>query len=119
LVTSPARHHRHVRSPFPAGEQPRERAGGHDRSDLVRVPRLVELVGVDVERGGRAGVAEDPADLRHVEPQVDDQVAGERVAQRVKPRRGSDASASCRALERPTLDVAVTERRVRLLVEKT
>ena len=45
------------------------------------MPRFVEHVRLDVERRARAGVPEDPADLHHVEAEVDDQVARERVAQ--------------------------------------
>jgi hypothetical protein len=53
------------------------------------VARPLEEVGVDVESDRRAGVAEDAADLAGVEAQVDDQVAGEGVAQVV----GSEAAA--------------------------
>jgi hypothetical protein len=41
------------------------------------VAGVVEEVRVDVERGGDAGVAEDAADLCDIEPEIDDQVAGE------------------------------------------
>lgn len=42
---------------------------------------VVEEVGIDVERDRNSGVAEDAADLGNVEAEVDDQVAGEGVAQ--------------------------------------
>ena len=42
---------------------------------------VLEQVRVDIERDGDARVAEDAADLGYVEPEVDDQVAGEGVAQ--------------------------------------
>jgi len=45
---------------------------------------IVEEVGVDVERGGRACVSEDATDLHHVEVEVDDEMAGEGVAQVVE-----------------------------------
>jgi hypothetical protein len=53
----------------------------------LRVAGVVEQVRVDVERDRDAGVAEDAADLGWVEPGVDDQVAGEGVAQVVEAKR--------------------------------
>jgi hypothetical protein len=61
-------------------EQAGEWAGGHAGSDVLRVAGVLEQVCVDVERDGDAGVPEDAADLGRVEPEVDDQVAGEGVA---------------------------------------
>jgi hypothetical protein len=49
-------------------------------------------------------VAEDAADLGDVEAEVDDQVAGEGVAQVVEARRGDDPGACRGALERTALD---------------
>jgi len=54
-------------------------------------------------------VAKDAADLRDVEPEVDDQVAGEGVAQIVKAHR-LEAGRRGGALERAALDVAMAER---------
>jgi hypothetical protein len=51
------------------------------------VAGVLEQVRVDVEPDRDARVAEDPAYLGHVEPEVDDQVAGERVAQVVEAKR--------------------------------
>jgi len=48
------------------------------------VPCIVEQVGVDVERRRDLGMAEDAADLRDIEREIDDQMAGERVAQVVE-----------------------------------
>lgn len=45
---------------------------------------FLEQVGVGVESHARAGVAEDAGDLNDVEADVDDQVAGERVAEIVE-----------------------------------
>jgi hypothetical protein len=50
----------------------------------LRVAGVLEEVRVDVERDRDARVAEDAADLGWVEPEIDDQVAGEGVAQVVK-----------------------------------
>jgi hypothetical protein len=68
-------------------EQARERAGGHPGSDVARVAGVLEEVRVDVERDRDARVAEDAADPGYVEPEVDDQVAGEGVAQVVEAKR--------------------------------
>jgi hypothetical protein len=50
------------------------------------VAGVVEQVGVDVERDRDPRVAEDGADLGDIQTEVDDQVAGEGVAQIVKRR---------------------------------
>jgi hypothetical protein len=55
--------------------------------DLSRVAGVVEEVGVDVERDRHARVAEDAADLRDIEPEIDDQVASERVAKVMEAQR--------------------------------
>jgi hypothetical protein len=68
-------------------EQAGEGAGGHAGADVARVAGVIEEVRVDVERDRDARVAEDAADLRWVEPEVDDQVAGEGVAQVVEAKR--------------------------------
>ena len=68
-------------------EQVGEWAGGHAGADVARVAGVLEQVRVDVERDRDARVAEDPADLGRVEPEVDDQVAGEGVAQVVEAER--------------------------------
>jgi hypothetical protein len=47
--------------------------------------RLIEQVRVGIERDRWARVPQDAADLGDVEPQVDDQVAGEGVPQVVDP----------------------------------
>ena len=79
-------------------EQIGEGATGHLRPHVEGVARLVEHVGVDVERGRDPGVAEDAADLGDIEAQVDDQVAGEGVAQVVeaKPRPAIVGELHCR-----------------------
>jgi hypothetical protein len=71
-------------------EQAGKWAGGHAGSDVVRVAGVLEQVRVDVERDSDARVAEDAADLGYVEPEVDDQVAGEGVAQVVEAKRWPD-----------------------------
>ncbi len=68
-------------------EQLGEGACCHAGADVSGVPGVVEEVGVYVECDGDPCVAEDAADLRDVEPEVDDQVAGERVAQVVEAQR--------------------------------
>jgi hypothetical protein len=68
-------------------EQAGEWAGGHAGSDVLRVAGVLEQVRVGVERDGDARMAEDAADLGRVEPEVDDQVAGEGVAQVVEAKR--------------------------------
>jgi hypothetical protein len=73
-----------------------EAAGGHGRADVGGVARPLEQVGVDAERDRRAGVAEDAADLADVEAQVDDQVAGEDVAQVVEAKRRPATSGDAR-----------------------
>jgi hypothetical protein len=65
----------------------REAAGGHGGADVGGVARPLEEVGVDVEGDRRARVAEDAADLADVEGQVDDEMAGEGVAQVVEAKR--------------------------------
>jgi hypothetical protein len=51
------------------------------------VAGVLEQVGVGVERDRDACVPEHAADLGWVEPEVDDQVAGERVAEVVEAKR--------------------------------
>ncbi len=51
------------------------------------MPCLIEQVCVAIERDRGARVPEDPTHLRHIEAQVDDQMAGEGVAQVVHPQR--------------------------------
>jgi hypothetical protein len=51
------------------------------------VAGVLEQVCVDVERDRDARVAEHAADLGYVEPEVDDQVAGERVPEVVETKR--------------------------------
>jgi hypothetical protein len=53
----------------------------------ARVAGVLEEVRVDVERDRDARVAEHAADLGWVEPEVDDEVAGEGVAQVVEAKR--------------------------------
>jgi hypothetical protein len=53
----------------------------------LRVAGVLEQVGVDVEGDRDARVAEHAAGLGWVEPEVDDQVAGERVPQVVEAKR--------------------------------
>jgi hypothetical protein len=67
-------------------EQLGEWAGGHAGPDVACVAGVLEEVCVDVERDCDAGVAEYVADLGHVESNVDDQVAGEGVAQIVEAK---------------------------------
>jgi hypothetical protein len=64
-------------------------------------------------------VAEDAADLRDVEPEVDDQVAGECMAQVVKARRRGDASGRCGARWSARLSTLRCPSGVPLLVVKT
>jgi hypothetical protein len=74
----------------------------------------VEEVGVGVEGDAGAGVAEDAADLGDIEPQVDDQVAGEGVAQIVEAQRrralAVDPGSLGGAGECASLDVSMSER---------
>ena len=65
-------------------ERHREFALGELGADVGGVACLFEEVGVGVEGHAGAGVAEDAADLGDVEADVDDQVAGEGVAQVVE-----------------------------------
>ena len=51
------------------------------------MPRVVEEMGVCVERDRDPGVAEYAADLCDVEAEVDDQMAGEGVAKVVEAKR--------------------------------
>jgi hypothetical protein len=50
--------------------QVRKCTGGHAVADVGGVARLVEDVGVDVERGAHARVPEDPADVNDVEAEI-------------------------------------------------
>jgi len=61
-------------------------------ADVGVVGGLFEEVGVGVEGDAGAGVAEDAADLGDVEADVDDQVAGERVAEVVETESAIAAS---------------------------
>jgi hypothetical protein len=67
-----------------AGEEVGELAVRELRANLGAVRCLREEVRVGVEGHARSGVAEDAADLGDVEADVDDQVAGEGVAQVVE-----------------------------------
>jgi hypothetical protein len=66
-----------------------EAAVGHGGADVGGVARPIEEMGVDVEGDRCACVAEDAADLADVEAQVDDEVAGEGVAEVVEAKRRS------------------------------
>jgi hypothetical protein len=68
-------------------EQAGERAGGHAGPDVACVAGALKEVRVDIECDRDARVAEDAADLGYVEPEVDDQVGGEDVAQVVEAKR--------------------------------
>jgi hypothetical protein len=68
-------------------KQGREVTCCHSPADLAGVASVVEEVGVDVEGDCDPGVAENAADLGDVEAEVDDQVAGEGVAQVVEAQR--------------------------------
>jgi hypothetical protein len=81
---APARFSRAGRRRDERSKQFRELAAGDLRSQLGAVVGFGEQVSVGVEGDARARVADDAADLRDVEPQVDDQVAGERVPQVVE-----------------------------------
>jgi hypothetical protein len=61
-----------------------EVAPGELCTDVGSVAGLLEQVRVGVEGHARSGVAEDGADLGDVEADVDDQMAGEGVAQIVE-----------------------------------
>jgi hypothetical protein len=61
-----------------------EGAARHLRPHVEGVPGLIEHVGVNVECRRDTGVTEDAADLGDIEAQVDDQVAGEGVAEVVE-----------------------------------
>jgi hypothetical protein len=80
-------------------------------SDVLRVAGVLEQVRVDVERDRDARVAEDAADPGYVEPEVDDQVAGEGVAQVVEAKRWPAVVVQrgelCGAPERAAADVAM------------
>ena len=67
-------------------------AAGELGADVGVVGGLFEEVGVGVEGDAGAGVAEDAADLGDVEADVDDQVAGERVAEVVETESAIAAS---------------------------
>jgi hypothetical protein len=60
-------------------EQVGEWAGRHAGADVAGVAGVLKQ-GVGVERDRDARVAEDAADLGYVEPEIDDQVARERMA---------------------------------------
>jgi hypothetical protein len=66
------------------GEQIRELAARELRAHVGGVRRLLEQVGVGVEGDADPRVAKNPADLRDVEPDVDDQVAREGVPEIVE-----------------------------------
>jgi hypothetical protein len=65
-------------------QQVGELAAGELSAYVGGVRRLLEQMGVGVEGHARPRVAEDAADLSDVEADVDDQVAGEGVAQVVE-----------------------------------
>jgi hypothetical protein len=74
------------------------------------MPGGFEEMGVGVEGHARAGVAEDAADLDDVEADVDDQVAGEGVAQVVEadpPAIGLEPRVDSRSAEHTLGDVVV------------
>jgi hypothetical protein len=95
-------------------EQHRELAAGELGADVGAVASLVEQVGIGVEGHAGAGVAEDTADLDDVEADVDDQVAGERVAQVVEPHSPAvvvEPGVDGCSAQHPLRDVVVQERR--------
>jgi len=77
------------------------------------MPGRVEEMGVSVEGHARARVAEDAADLNDVEADVDDQVAGEGVAQIVEahPPAGPVETRDCCGAAKHTLGDVVVEKR--------
>jgi len=78
------------------------------------MPGRVEEMGVGVEGHARASVAEDAADLNDVEADVDDQVAGEGMAQVVEahpPVRPVEPGAGGGAAKHTLGDVVVEKRR--------
>jgi hypothetical protein len=95
-------------------EQVRELAAAHLRSHLGPVDGFVEDVRVGIEGDAGARVAEDRADLGDVEPQVDDQVACERISQVVETEPWLSLLVQAGPLggagERAPLDVAVAVR---------
>jgi hypothetical protein len=68
-------------------EQRGERAGGHLGLEVLGVASVVEEVGVDAQGRGDLGVAEDAADLRDIQAEVDDQMTGEGVTQIMEAQR--------------------------------
>jgi hypothetical protein len=91
-----------------------EAASGHRGPNFDSMAGLLEEVRVDVEGDRRAGV-EDAADLANVETQVDDQMAGEGMAQVVeakpRPAVAVETGASGGAREGGADDVPLCERR--------
>src|SRR5689334_2649724 len=67
------------------GKEPTELTASHASADVGCVRRVVEEVRVRIERDARPRVTKDAADMGDVEPQVDDQVAGEGVAKIMYP----------------------------------
>jgi hypothetical protein len=71
----------------------------------------LKQVRVDVERDRDARMAEDAADLGHVEPEIDDEVARERVAQvmeaKSRPAAVVQPCKLCGAPEGAPADVAM------------
>ena len=82
------------------------------------MPGCVEEMGVGVEGHARASVGEDAADLNDVEADVDDQVAGDGVAQVVEahpPAGPFESRVGCGAAKHALGDVVVEKRGCRLL----
>src|SRR5919198_563620 len=103
--------HRATGRRAPALERRCEWAGGHPLSDLSCMPGVVEQVGVDARRDRRTAVSEDSAHLRHIEPEVDDQMAGEDMAKVVKakwrPGLVLEPSEVCGACQAASCDVSM------------
>lgn len=101
--------------PVQSVQELHERACSHLLAQFTGVSGLVEEVGVDIESDGGAGVAEDAADLGDIELEVDDQVAGERVAEVVEAKAPPVAAVErgrvSSSLEAATADVALAVRR--------
>jgi len=85
------------------GEDGREVASCELGAEVGAVGCLLEEMGIGVEGDACAGMAEDAADLRDVEPDVDDEVACVGVSQvrtRASPSRWRRASVTARVKTR-------------------
>ena len=94
-------------------EQVGEVALGELGTDVCAVARFLEQVGVGVEGHAGAGVAKDAADLDDVKPDVDDQVAGEGVAEIMEahpPTVAIESRSGGGSTQYPLRDVVVQER---------